>query len=544
MPYWYFPERVPYTNFHDLNLDWLLREVKQTQEILDQAVKDIGAVAGSSLPDLNNQTKALRDRADALEQRASALEQRADATDAEIADIKADATSIHTDISGINSQIAEIINKHNALDTRVQYLENHPYILPQMSTTVLGGAKADPVTADDIIPVHIDAVTAKLFVPVQSVNIPQATENNLGGIKARAKTNETIEVKIDPATGFLYTQSGAYDLPQATESALGGIKAPVKTASHVKGVAIDTATGLLYSEYPEQASASKLGLIIADPKTDHDTLPVHIAPDGKLYVEPQSVYQLPIASNTNLGGVIAAPKTEHDHTPIVNDAQGRLYVNHTELKKHFLPKQGGEMAGDIGMNSHYVKEVPEPLQDDHAANKAYVDSKVPGMATQDQLGLVRVQGISDEAMPVEIAIGTNGQIKGSLMTAYNSPTGIGGVAKEIKKAEQVLPVGMDSDGKQYALNPIVHSSSSGSITAWAPGSVHYGYLYSADIAAPGVKATDFPLVVWRPDTLDEGHVAPVCAAGDNVITVYSNANVVCHWLSWIAFEGRDTIWSA
>ena len=86
--------------------------------------------------------------------------------------------------------------------------------------------------------------------------LPQATENALGGVKAKEKTTETVEVAIDSNTGKLYVPEqnggggGSYTLPQATENALGGVKAKAKTTETIE-VAIDTSTGKLY--VPEQS---------------------------------------------------------------------------------------------------------------------------------------------------------------------------------------------------------------------------------------------------------------------------------------------------
>lgn len=51
--------------------------------------------------------------------------------------------------------------------------------------------------------------------------LPQATETKLGGIKAKAKTNETVEIAIDGATGKLYAPTyptgGSSDYPSYDE---------------------------------------------------------------------------------------------------------------------------------------------------------------------------------------------------------------------------------------------------------------------------------------------------------------------------------------
>lgn len=93
----------------------------------------------------------------------------------------------------------------------------------------------------------------------EAYTLPIATEQVLGGVKAVAKTTETVPVAVD-AEGKLYVpeQTGggggeSYTLPQATETALGGIKAKAKTTETVE-VSIDTATGKLY--VPEQSGGS------------------------------------------------------------------------------------------------------------------------------------------------------------------------------------------------------------------------------------------------------------------------------------------------
>lgn len=101
----------------------------------------------------------------------------------------------------------------------------------------------------------------------EAYTLPIATEQVLGGVKAVAKTTETVPVAVD-AEGKLYVpeQSGgggggeSYTLPQATETALGGIKAKAKTTETVE-VAIDTDTGKLY--VPEQSGGSAEPVLLA-----------------------------------------------------------------------------------------------------------------------------------------------------------------------------------------------------------------------------------------------------------------------------------------
>lgn len=105
-----------------------------------------------------------------------------------------------------------------------------PYTLPVATEQVLGGVKAVAKTTETV-PVAVDA-EGKLFVPEQggggggeSYTLPQATETALGGIKAKAKTTETVEVAIDTETGKLF-------VPEQSGGGSGGSAEPVLLASH------------------------------------------------------------------------------------------------------------------------------------------------------------------------------------------------------------------------------------------------------------------------------------------------------------------------
>lgn len=104
------------------------------------------------------------------------------------------------------------------------------YTLPIATEQVLGGVKAVAKTTETV-PVAVDA-EGKLYVPEQSGGgggesyiLQQATETALGGIKAKAKTTETVEVAIDTETGKLF-------VPEQSGGGSGGSAEPVLLASH------------------------------------------------------------------------------------------------------------------------------------------------------------------------------------------------------------------------------------------------------------------------------------------------------------------------
>ena len=69
------------------------------------------------------------------------------------------------------------------------------------STTALPNPKKIKFTGAIIG--EYDGSSEKTF-NIPKLSITQATDNNLGGIKAKTKTSETVEAAIDPATGKLY----------------------------------------------------------------------------------------------------------------------------------------------------------------------------------------------------------------------------------------------------------------------------------------------------------------------------------------------------
>ena len=75
--------------------------------------------------------------------------------------------------------------------------KNHTHKFIDLSDT------PNDYVADKFVKVNADG-TAFEYGGGEIVEIPQATELALGGIKAAEKTTETAEVKIDTATGKLY----------------------------------------------------------------------------------------------------------------------------------------------------------------------------------------------------------------------------------------------------------------------------------------------------------------------------------------------------
>lgn len=126
-------------------------------------------------------------------------------------------------------------------------------------SATIGGKEIDLTGLMDGYVLKYDSVSDSFIVGEGGggglVEVPQATETTLGGVKAKARTTENAEVTIDGATGKLYApeSGGSYTLPQADATTLGGIKAKAKTSETME-VAIESATGKLFVPAPDEAA--------------------------------------------------------------------------------------------------------------------------------------------------------------------------------------------------------------------------------------------------------------------------------------------------
>lgn len=419
--------QFPYTNLHELNLDWLLVHDKEQddniQHLEETKLNKDGDTMSGTLDMGGNPITNLGTPTDGT-----------DATTKHYVDDKIASLGTLLEYKGTKATITDLPQTGNKIGD-VWYVESEqsafawvkdatapaghweefgppinlePYMKKADLLQTTGNATDNAMSQKAVT----DAINASHYT------LPQATENALGGIKAGAKTAaETQEVKIDNATGKLYVQpgggGGSYTLPQASASALGGVIAETKTGEDTQEVKIDAGTGKLYTKPGAgaytlpQATANALGGIKADTKEGEDTQAVRIdTATGKLFTKPGAgAYTLPQATGANLGGIKAAPKQTGDTQDVrIDSTTGKLYT-----QPYTLP-----------------------------------------VATANSLGGIMADPTTQE-MPVEIAINTNThKLWGALMTAYNSPSGIGGVQLVAKTDEMTAPVGMDSDGKLWA----------------------------------------------------------------------------------------------
>lgn len=203
-------EHFPYTNFHDLNLDWLLRMTKELQEAVAALQAAVTALEAAKVPDDGAAGTVLTKSSDAdYDMEWAEPTGGSDIPDPTAADELLVATG-DTETPYEWKTYAEALTEFvNSLATAAA--EAVKYTLPQASSTALGGIKADDKADTDTQAVTIDPETGKLYTApgASSYELPQAAADTLGGVKAAERSaTDTQAVNIDPDTGLLYTAPG------------------------------------------------------------------------------------------------------------------------------------------------------------------------------------------------------------------------------------------------------------------------------------------------------------------------------------------------
>lgn len=281
----------PYITEEELNAateEWgesLQAEREQRTQDIDYLAQQI---AGLNIPNVAPIVEAvqtlsqnLQEEATAREQADTALGERIDnlnipnveALTQRVSEIGTEQEQIKQTVNGLGEDITNEATAREQADTALGERIDDEATAREQADTALGeridnvrqlpegGTAGQVVTKDENgVPVWSDPAGGESGEPYV---LPQATENVLGGVKAKEKTTESVEVAIDSNTGKLYVPEqsgggggGSYVLPQATENALGGVKAKAKTTETVE-VAIDTDTGKLY--VPEQSGGGSAG---------------------------------------------------------------------------------------------------------------------------------------------------------------------------------------------------------------------------------------------------------------------------------------------
>ena len=313
----------PYTNFHELNLDWILKKVKEF---------------GETLSDFSDRLKKVEDNPSGYELPV--------ASDDVLGGVKAPLKTaeqdpkVYIDADGYlyapksDSGVDSVNGKHGAVT-----LTNDDVNAPSKSAfETLENTVAAAYSPSNIPPYPVTSVNGKtgaVVIPTGggSYELPVATSQTLGGVMPVSKTSDmTQEIGVDSA-GKLWTQpSGGgdepYVLPPASRYTLGGVKAEPLTTTYEKlSVEIDD-NGKIWFYLP-RAVYHTLGCVKPVNKGSLMTQEVGVDDDGRLWTTPTGgggSYELPVATSQTLGGVMPTTKTSEMTQEVGVDSAGKLWV--------------------------------------------------------------------------------------------------------------------------------------------------------------------------------------------------------------------------
>lgn len=219
------------------------------------------------------------------------------------------------------------------------FLKVKPTALSAATANSLGGVKAKAKT-NESLEVSIGA-DEKLYAPLPNL----ANDSTAGIVKAKTKTTESVEVAVD-STGKLYVPASDSTIQPASDDNIGGIKAKARTTEDRK-IAIGTDN---YGYYTiPRANDDNLGGVKASAR-DPLTHTVEVKIDqttGKLYVAPQST-TVPLATSSTVGGIKANPVTEAQTQPVGIAQDGQLYTEPAEIEIAGVSQLGGVRVGQGG----------------------------------------------------------------------------------------------------------------------------------------------------------------------------------------------------
>lgn len=126
-------EHFPYTNFHELNADWMLRKIKNLEQRmtaaearldaaearLDSAEDRLDAIE-AELVVINNEITLIKNRCTALEARCTELESRCTALEARCTDLEARVTALEARMSTAEDTLEDHGDRIEDLENRVE----------------------------------------------------------------------------------------------------------------------------------------------------------------------------------------------------------------------------------------------------------------------------------------------------------------------------------------------------------------------------------------------------------------------------------------
>ena len=213
----YFRHKYPYTDFHELNLDWFLGEFKVIMDRVD-AIDARLTQAEADIDELQAEVLDLNERVEALSEALDILTNRVDNAEEDIATLQNRLTLAEGSISNLLSRMTEVETAVASVTARVTTAEGDIDTLG----TDLSALTTRVDTAED----DIDALETRVG----------SDESFISGLSNRLSAAETTLATKSTVTITPTLQSGTKVADYTIDGTNGSLYAPTATASGITNV--------------------------------------------------------------------------------------------------------------------------------------------------------------------------------------------------------------------------------------------------------------------------------------------------------------------
>lgn len=373
--FWYITKRRHYHNEYVRDVAMLTQkygEMLWRSETANISVDDVKAVVATFQQQLDHET-AEREAADT---------QLQGNIDKEVNDREEADAGLQTNIDNLSSHVNEV---ESALQQADAALANKDVVTVEKTSDNEKNIYRLRLKDSTYLEVAVETYDYSLLK--QKLDTLSALEPRLDAeVTARQEADARIEAKADTNTNDI-TELQSTKLNKAGDTMGGNLNMSGNTVTGLKDPVSDTdAVSLKYfnenksdvsGQYLPTAGGSMGGNInmtgnkitnLGGAIADTDAV-------SKQYVDSQITSQVPSIIEETVPDMIAqqVPQIVADEIKKPNNTIV------TELDKKFLPLSGGTVTGAISMSGNNITDIQTPINNNDAANKAYVDNALSGV---------------------------------------------------------------------------------------------------------------------------------------------------------------------